>query len=149
MNEKNRIFIIDDEPDILSSLTRLLLDEPYEVQTFTNGFDAIDYVKENLVDRWGVGVAPAMLFGEFGKAIGNGWEALTTSERSYVADLVEKAVTQGSVPLKSMIEQGLLSGLAGELASHPERLEAVASILGQASLASVQSQVRLLPQQRT
>lgn len=106
-------------------------------------------VKENLVDRWGVGVAPAMLFGEFGKAIGNGWEALTTSERSYVADLVEKAVTQGSVPLKSMIEQGLLSGLAGELASHPERLEAVASILGQASLASVQSQVRLLPRQRT
>lgn len=106
-------------------------------------------VKENLVDRWGVCVAPALLFGEFGKAIGNGWEALTTSERSYVADLVEKAVTQGSVPLKSMIQQGVLSGLAGELASHPERLEAVASILGQTSRAYVQSQAWLLRQQRT
>src|SRR3982750_1788902 len=45
-----KILWIDDEIESLQSQKLFLEDKGYEVQTFTNGFDAIDYVKENPVD---------------------------------------------------------------------------------------------------
>src|SRR5258705_4119955 len=45
-----KILWIDDEIESLQSQKLFLENKGYEVQTFTNGFDAIDYVKENQVD---------------------------------------------------------------------------------------------------
>src|SRR6201991_2781932 len=45
-----KILWVDDEIESLQSQKMFLEGKGYEVQTFTNGFDAIDYVKENLVD---------------------------------------------------------------------------------------------------
>src|SRR6266487_6833461 len=45
-----KILWVDDEIESLQSQKLFLEGKGYEVQTFTNGFDAIDYVKENLVD---------------------------------------------------------------------------------------------------
>src|SRR5690349_15233824 len=45
-----KIIWIDDEIESLQSQKFFLENKGYEVQTFTNGFDAIDYVKDNLVD---------------------------------------------------------------------------------------------------
>src|SRR5687768_4660549 len=45
-----KILWVDDEIESLQSQKLFLEDKGYEVQTLTNGFDAIDYVKENLVD---------------------------------------------------------------------------------------------------
>jgi CheY-like chemotaxis protein len=45
-----KIIWVDDEIESLQSQKMFLENKGYEVQTFTNGFDAIDYVKENLVD---------------------------------------------------------------------------------------------------
>src|SRR4026208_852905 len=45
-----KIIWIDDEIESLQSQKLFLENKGYEVQTFTNGFDAIDYVKENPVD---------------------------------------------------------------------------------------------------
>src|SRR3982751_3339880 len=45
-----KILWADDEIDNLQSQRLFLESKGYEVTTFTNGFDAIDYVKENLVD---------------------------------------------------------------------------------------------------
>src|SRR6187431_1892445 len=45
-----KIIWVDDEIESLQSQKLFLENKGYEVTTFTNGFDAIDYVKENLVD---------------------------------------------------------------------------------------------------
>lgn len=45
-----KIIWVDDEIESLQSQKLFLENKGYEVQTFTNGFDAIDYVKENAVD---------------------------------------------------------------------------------------------------
>src|SRR5215216_1111874 len=45
-----KILWVDDEIESLQSQKMFLEGKGYEVQTFTNGFDGIDYVKENHVD---------------------------------------------------------------------------------------------------
>ena len=45
-----KIIWIDDEIDSLQSQKIFLELKGYEVQTFTNGFDAIEFIKENMVD---------------------------------------------------------------------------------------------------
>lgn len=45
-----KILWVDDEIESLQSQKLFLEHKGYEVQTFTNGFDAIDFVKENPVD---------------------------------------------------------------------------------------------------
>jgi CheY-like chemotaxis protein len=45
-----KILWVDDEIESLQSQKLFLEGKGYEVQTLTNGFDAIDYVKEHLVD---------------------------------------------------------------------------------------------------
>src|SRR5258705_8126236 len=45
-----KILWVDEEIESLQSQKLFLEGKGYEVQTFTNGFDAIDYVKENPVD---------------------------------------------------------------------------------------------------
>src|SRR6185436_14523532 len=45
-----KIIWVDDEIESLQSQKLFLENKGYEVQTFTNGFDAIDWVKENPVD---------------------------------------------------------------------------------------------------
>ncbi len=45
-----KILWVDDEIESLQSQKLFLEHKGYEVQTLTNGFDAIEYVKENLVD---------------------------------------------------------------------------------------------------
>ena len=45
-----KILWVDDEIESLQSQKLFLESKGYEVQTFTNGFDAIDFIKENLVD---------------------------------------------------------------------------------------------------
>src|ERR1051325_8063631 len=45
-----KILWVDDEIESLQSQKLFLEGKGYEVQTLTNGFDAIDYVKENMVD---------------------------------------------------------------------------------------------------
>lgn len=45
-----KILWVDDEIENLQSQKLFLEDKGYEVQTLTNGFDAIDFVKENAVD---------------------------------------------------------------------------------------------------
>src|SRR6201989_102609 len=44
------ILWVDDEIESLQSQKLFLENKGYEVQTLTNGFDAIDFVKENIVD---------------------------------------------------------------------------------------------------
>jgi CheY-like chemotaxis protein len=46
----NKILWVDDEIDSLKSQLLLLANKGYEVKTLTNGFDAIDYVKDHPVD---------------------------------------------------------------------------------------------------
>ena len=45
-----KILWVDDEIESLQSQKIFLENKGYDVKTFTNGFDAIDYVKENFVD---------------------------------------------------------------------------------------------------
>ncbi|GAA4745351.1 response regulator [Flavisolibacter ginsenosidimutans] len=45
-----KILWVDDEIESLQSQKKFLVNKGYDVQTLTNGFDAIDYVKENVVD---------------------------------------------------------------------------------------------------
>ena len=45
-----KILWVDDEIESLQSQKLFLENKGYEVQTLTNGFDAVDYVKENPVD---------------------------------------------------------------------------------------------------
>src|SRR6478672_10475938 len=45
-----KILWVDDEIESLQSQIMFLENKGYEVKSLTNGFDAIDYVKENLVD---------------------------------------------------------------------------------------------------
>ena len=45
-----KILWVDDEIESLQSQKLFLENKGYEVVTLTNGFDAVDFVKENLVD---------------------------------------------------------------------------------------------------
>jgi len=45
-----RILWVDDEIESLHSLQIFLKQKGYELTTFTNGYDAVEYVKENIVD---------------------------------------------------------------------------------------------------
>jgi two-component system alkaline phosphatase synthesis response regulator PhoP len=46
MNNKNRVLVVDDEPDILELLEYNLIKEGYEVKTAMNGIRAIELAKE-------------------------------------------------------------------------------------------------------
>ena len=46
-NKKYKILIVDDEEDILDSIKELLEEYGYEVYGFLNGFDALDFYREN------------------------------------------------------------------------------------------------------
>lgn len=45
-----KVIWVDDEMELLQSHTMFLESKGYAVQTFTNGFDAVDYIKEHSVD---------------------------------------------------------------------------------------------------
>src|SRR6476469_9581853 len=45
-----KILWVDDEIESLQSQKKFLENKGYDVHTLTNGFDAIDYIKENFVD---------------------------------------------------------------------------------------------------
>jgi CheY-like chemotaxis protein len=45
-----KILWVDDEIESLQSQKLFLENKGYHVQTLTNGFDAIDFIKENFVD---------------------------------------------------------------------------------------------------
>ena len=45
-----KILWVDDEMESLKSQRMFLENKGYQVHTLTNGFDAIDYVKENGID---------------------------------------------------------------------------------------------------
>jgi len=45
-----KILWVDDEIESLQSQKIFLENKGYQVHTLTNGFDAIDYIKENVVD---------------------------------------------------------------------------------------------------
>ncbi|MEP7163589.1 MAG: response regulator, partial [Ferruginibacter sp.] len=45
-----KILWVDDEIDSLTSQIMFLENKGYEVQTLTNGFDAVEYVKDHIVD---------------------------------------------------------------------------------------------------
>jgi len=45
-----KILWVDDEIDLLNSQIIFLENKGYQVETKANGFDAIDYIKENIVD---------------------------------------------------------------------------------------------------
>ena len=45
-----KILWVDDEMESLQSQKLFLENKGYEVKTLTNGYDALDYVKENIVD---------------------------------------------------------------------------------------------------
>lgn len=49
MDNQETIFIIDDDPGVLSSLKRLLMDEDFEVRTFSDGQKALEALAENQV----------------------------------------------------------------------------------------------------
>jgi len=55
------ILIVDDEPSILQSLSGLLADEGFEVETATNGYEGLKIVEEKspdlvLLDIWMPGI---------------------------------------------------------------------------------------------
>ena len=45
-----KILWVDDEIDSLNSQIMFLENKGYEISTKTNGFDAVEYVKDNIVD---------------------------------------------------------------------------------------------------
>ena len=45
-----KILWVDDEIESLQSQKLFLENKGYEVTTLTNGYDALDYVKDNIVD---------------------------------------------------------------------------------------------------
>ena len=47
--DKIKILWVDDEIDSLTSQILFLENKGYEVNTKTNGFDAVEYVKDNIV----------------------------------------------------------------------------------------------------
>lgn len=90
-------------------------------------------VKEDLISRWGQGVAPAMLFGGFGKQLVTNWNVLSAPDRSYVCDLIEKAFTSGGEQLKSMVRLGLLNSLAEATAKDLSKQPEILAVLGEQS----------------
>jgi two-component system alkaline phosphatase synthesis response regulator PhoP len=50
MTDKKKILAVDDEPDVLMIVRMGLMSEGYEVDTATNGFDALAKAKENCPD---------------------------------------------------------------------------------------------------
>ncbi|NOZ25840.1 MAG: response regulator [Nitrospirae bacterium] len=46
---EDSILLVDDEPNIISSLKRVLMDEPYRVYSAGNGADALDILKEQRI----------------------------------------------------------------------------------------------------
>jgi DNA-binding NtrC family response regulator len=47
---KIRLLLVDDEVEFLAPMVKRLKRRDYEVQTTTNGPDAIDYIRQNTVD---------------------------------------------------------------------------------------------------
>ncbi len=46
---KDTILVVDDEPNILSSIKRLLMDEPYEIATATTAEDGLEILKDRAI----------------------------------------------------------------------------------------------------
>ena len=46
---KNLVMLVDDEANVLSSLTRSLMDEPYELITASSGSEALELIKDKTV----------------------------------------------------------------------------------------------------
>jgi DNA-binding NtrC family response regulator len=45
----NAILLVDDEPNVVSSLKRALMDEPYKIHTASSGVEGLSILKENRI----------------------------------------------------------------------------------------------------
>lgn len=95
-------------------------------------------VKEDLINRWGCGIAPAMLFGGFGKVLVSDWGSISESDHSYICDLIEKAITNGGEQLKSMVSLGLLNAVARTVIANTNHQQEILASLGEQSRACVE-----------
>ncbi len=46
---KNSVLLVDDEPNVLSSLKRVLLEESYDIHTASSGIDGLGILKDNKI----------------------------------------------------------------------------------------------------
>lgn len=50
MGEKKKILVVDDNPGIRQTFTELLQEEGYGVEVFGNGYQLLDYLRNNQAD---------------------------------------------------------------------------------------------------
>ncbi|MBF0243350.1 MAG: DUF342 domain-containing protein [Desulfamplus sp.] len=61
MAERNTILIVDDQESIIKSLKRLLLPEPYQILSATDGESALEFIKEHNKDNQQEGLSSIFL----------------------------------------------------------------------------------------
>ncbi len=72
MSESGKIVFVDDEPNILKALQRVFFEDDYDIETFTSGQEALEYIKTNDVvliisDQRMPGMTGTELFNEVAK----------------------------------------------------------------------------------
>jgi two-component system alkaline phosphatase synthesis response regulator PhoP len=50
MERQSRLLVVDDDPDILDSITVILTTQPYTIDTARDGVECVDKVRENIPD---------------------------------------------------------------------------------------------------
>ena len=94
------ILLVDDEVNVLSALTRVLIDDPYEILTATGGRQALDILKENTIkvivsDERMVGMQGAVLLAEVKQCSPHTIRMLLTGHATL--DAAMRAVNEGEI----------------------------------------------------
>ena len=101
MDESVKILCVDDEPNVLKSLTRLFMDEDYEIFTAASGEEGLAF----LAEHWDIQVVisdyrmPGMNGVDFLKAVYEGWPDTIRIVLSGYADTasVVAAINEGQI----------------------------------------------------
>ncbi len=70
----NNILIVEDDPDILSSLAEVIREEGYEVETAANGYQALAKLEAGM---------PDLIFLDLMMPLMDGWKFMETAEQRF------------------------------------------------------------------
>lgn len=111
----NHILIVEDDPDILSSLAEVIREEGYEVETAANGYQALAKLEAAM---------PDLIFLDLMMPLMDGWKFMETARQRF-PDVVARVVLLSAV--KGLPEEAGKMGVR-EFLAKPFDLEDVTRV---------------------
>ncbi|WP_155631682.1 hypothetical protein [Burkholderia stagnalis] len=95
--------------------------------------ELIREAREEAILDWGGDIPVTLLFSIVGKCIAKRFDAFSEEDRSYIFEIIEIGMVEGSDRLREGIATGLLEAMYGEASKYPSVAQRIDSLIGKKS----------------